>query len=312
MFRRSGHRSCPGKSSVPCLFIVLSLLVSSAPGAAVDDQAAGQDPIEISRTAALFALGNTEYVLLHELAHALIHDFDIPILGREEDAADTLATLVLLSKHHSSDPDDKRALAMLLVATDAWTVMWQKEREQNADFKFWDRHAISAQRYFNIVCLIYGSDPSEFAEFAKTFRLPPDRAEWCEEEFDYASRASKRLLAPYKVQNDGNQTRATGTIRVIYDNPPTPLSEALRSVIQDSGLLEKTAKHIETGFGLPADMKIRLTSCGAPGAGWDIEEREVVLCYEFIELYYGFGKEAHVEEIRELLHSSSSTPEKSD
>ncbi len=312
MFRRSGHRSCPGKSNVSCLFIVISLIFTSAPGAAIDDQAAGRDPIELSRTAAIFALGNMEYVLLHELAHALIHDFDIPILGREEDAADTLATLVLLTKHHNSDRGDKTFMTMLLVATDAWTVMWQKEREQNADLKYWDRHAISAQRYFNIVCLIYGSDPSEFAEFSQTTKLPPDRAEWCEEEFDYASRAAKRLLAPHQAQHAGSQTRAPGTISVIYDDPPTPLSEALTSLIQESRLLEGTAKLIETNYGLPADMKIRLTSCGGPGAGWDIDEREVVLCYEFIELYYGFGQEAHVEGIRHLLESMSSAPRDSD
>ena len=83
-------------------------------------------------------------------------------------------------------------------------------------------------------------------------------------------------------------------------------------MIQDSRLLEDTAKLIETEYPLPADATIRLTSCGGPGAGWDIEEREVVLCYEFIELYYAFGQEAHVEGIRQLLELPSSAPGEND
>jgi hypothetical protein len=85
--------------------------------------------------------------------------------------------------------------------------MWQKEQEQNADFKFWDRHAISAQRYFNMACLIYGSDPSEFAEFAKTTRLPPDRAEW-PREFFLRPRASYFLSILESGGGGGSRTRS--------------------------------------------------------------------------------------------------------
>ena len=36
------------------------------------------------------------FILAHEFAHALIHNFELPVLGREEDAADGIATVVLL------------------------------------------------------------------------------------------------------------------------------------------------------------------------------------------------------------------------
>src|SRR5712672_1743993 len=38
-----------------------------------------------------FVTGNVLFVLGHETAHALISEFGIPVLGREEDAADALA-----------------------------------------------------------------------------------------------------------------------------------------------------------------------------------------------------------------------------
>ena len=43
-----------------------------------------------------FVRGNAYFILLHEFAHAIISDHGIPVLGNEEDAADTLAASVLL------------------------------------------------------------------------------------------------------------------------------------------------------------------------------------------------------------------------
>jgi hypothetical protein len=36
------------------------------------------------------------FIFAHEFAHALIHNFELPVLGREEDAADGIATVMLL------------------------------------------------------------------------------------------------------------------------------------------------------------------------------------------------------------------------
>ena len=46
------------------------------------------------------------FILEHEFTHALIHVYNLPVLGKEEDAADTLATLLLLK----SPQGDKLAL----------------------------------------------------------------------------------------------------------------------------------------------------------------------------------------------------------
>jgi Putative metallopeptidase len=44
-----------------------------------------------------FVAGNTLVLLLHEMAHAHIAEMHLPLLGREEDAADTFAALRLLT-----------------------------------------------------------------------------------------------------------------------------------------------------------------------------------------------------------------------
>ncbi|SRR5437588_12117397 len=43
-----------------------------------------------------FVAGNMLFVLLHETAHALVTEMGLPVLGREEDAADAYATVTML------------------------------------------------------------------------------------------------------------------------------------------------------------------------------------------------------------------------
>ena len=43
-----------------------------------------------------FVVGNLLFVLGHEAGHAAIRDMGIPVVGREEDAADIFATLMAL------------------------------------------------------------------------------------------------------------------------------------------------------------------------------------------------------------------------
>ena len=43
-----------------------------------------------------FVIGNTLFALLHEMGHVIIDDMKLPILGREEDAADTYAAIRML------------------------------------------------------------------------------------------------------------------------------------------------------------------------------------------------------------------------
>ena len=43
-----------------------------------------------------FVIGNTLFVMAHELGHGLINEMNLPVLGREEDAADSFAVVTAL------------------------------------------------------------------------------------------------------------------------------------------------------------------------------------------------------------------------
>src|SRR6476660_3544236 len=53
-------------------------------------------PRDRLKATAEFAVGNMLFVLLHEAAHGVISDLGLPVLGREEDAADAFATVTML------------------------------------------------------------------------------------------------------------------------------------------------------------------------------------------------------------------------
>jgi hypothetical protein len=110
-------------------------------------------------------------VLLHESAHARIDVNDLAFTGCEEDAADQLATLVLLG-----DGGDVEAA----LHGAAWFYM---RALRGVPTEAWDEHALDEQPFFNVVCWIYGGTPSMREELlAAPWSLPPSRAEGCPDE----------------------------------------------------------------------------------------------------------------------------------
>lgn len=283
------------------LLLTLSVSGFFMAGDATAAEAKAADPVEISSDDALFFLANTLHILYHEFGHVLIHDLDLPILGREEDAADTIATIAILARERASPDVDNYFIQGLLAIADAWWIIWQKQQQQNSDLAFWSRHAISAQRFYNIVCFIYGSNPRKFAKLPKVAKLPPERTDWCVEEFEVASRSVGRFYKAKALEKLAKQEQKTGSITIVYDRPETALGAALVTLLKRVGFIEETARDVESHFALPQDLQIQVTQCGAPGAGWNPEARELVLCYEFLELYYHLAREQNAEARRRAL-----------
>lgn len=127
--------------------------------------------------------GATLFTFFHELGHALIDIYDLPVTGREEDAVDQLATLILLE---GGEEGENAAL------NGAWSFLTEEE-----DLAFWDEHSLDEQRFYNIVCWSYGKNPEGFQDLVDDETLPEGRAERCPAEYDRMSRSWDALLDPY-------------------------------------------------------------------------------------------------------------------
>jgi len=138
------------------------------------------------------AIAAMVFVFYHELGHALIDIYDLPVTGREEDAVDQLATVMLLETWDGEDSE------LAMTASTKWFDSSAAEREEDPDMA--DEHALDEQRYYNLLCWTYGSDPDYFADQIEDWQLPEARAERCEEEYQRMSRSWDTLLGPHMVE----------------------------------------------------------------------------------------------------------------
>ena len=128
--------------------------------------------------------------VLHEFAHALFDYLDIPVLGREEDAADQVSAYIYLQL----GPDEARRLIM----GTAYAYMLEAQNSDPPSMEeFADEHSTSEQRAFNLLCMAYGADPELFADVVVLGKLPAYRMENCEEEFELIALAYDALIGPH-------------------------------------------------------------------------------------------------------------------
>lgn len=128
-------------------------------------------------------------ILFHESSHALFHMLRVPILGREEDAADQVAALVLL---HLG-----RADARTVVNGSGYFFAALGKREPLDRSAFADVHGLSWQRFYNLACLAYGSDRRRYGDIVEKGFLPTERATACEAEYGQVAHAFLALLGPH-------------------------------------------------------------------------------------------------------------------
>jgi hypothetical protein len=132
-------------------------------------------------------------VFFHEFGHALIDLHRIPVLGREEQAADLVSTMLMLFLAK----DEARRLilgAAYWYTDDLETAVTLKPAE------FSSVHNTPHQRYFNLLCLAYGANQEMFGDLVEKGFLPEERAEDCKGEFQQAAHAFNVLIRPHLDQ----------------------------------------------------------------------------------------------------------------
>lgn len=132
-----------------------------------------------------YATGAIIFTLMHEMSHALIGEMDVPVVGREEDAADELATIIMLE-------DSANGHQFLFSAMD-WFAAMSDRRKEHA---YWDEHSLDKQRLFNILLLMYGHSPDKYRQL--TSRLVP-AGRMAKAIFEYKTKTHRwgKLLQPY-------------------------------------------------------------------------------------------------------------------
>jgi hypothetical protein len=247
-----------------------------------------------------FVVGNMLFVALHELAHTAVSDMRIPVLGREEDAADAFAILRLLK---IGSAFSHRVLGE---ATKGWFLSARRDRIDGEPLAFYDEHSLDQQRAYQIVCLMVGHNPNAMVDLANEMKLPDDRRDSCKKDFTRASWSWDEVLRRHQREDDQPKTK----IEVIYGDGTGDL-DAFAKGFRTVRLLETVAERSADEFAWPTPFTLEMKSCGFINARWLDETRTLTLCYElaadFADLYQAFNKGEEAKQERKARVSARST-----
>ena len=141
-------------------------------------------------------LNATMFIFFHELGHALIDVYDLPATGKEEDAVDQLSTVILGDSEDAAEGGNDNN-QMVLDGAQSFLLLANRDEKALSQMSLWDDHSLSKQRFYNILSLVYGSNPTKYAYLVKRKILPKDRATGSQTEYRRVSKAWTRLLEPY-------------------------------------------------------------------------------------------------------------------
>ena len=148
-------------------------------------------------------VGQSLNVFLHEAGHALFRLLKIPVLGREEDAADQLSAYYLLQL------PKERKRPLILGSAYAFASQLKIRRPRDLyrlrlqlarHVALASEHGTTAQRLYNVLCLAYGSDKGLFDDIVTNGFLPKERAEICEGGISTDRFAYHTLILPHLDQ----------------------------------------------------------------------------------------------------------------
>ena len=226
-----------------------------------------------------YVVGTSTFTLLHEVGHMLVDQYELPVLGREEDAVDLLAAIIMLE---SGTASMDKALAY---SSHEWMISSRREarpmKEQYAGV-----HSLSAQRAYSIACMMLGKDSEKFHSFARTIDYPERSIENCGNSYDGALKAWTELLAPHVNEGDASRIIILSEAAVSEESPEYGL---VQKWLSQGKVLHGVGDMVSSVFSLKANITIQARYCSETGdlsqkaaqnAFWYPDDLTIKFCYE--------------------------------
>jgi len=266
------------------LAFAVSMVLAVAAGA----QGAENLTPKQQKAALEWAANNSLFVLYHEVGHLLVDQLGLPVLGREEDAADNMASFTLLKKHtHAAD-------VAIADAAYGWLLTGKAYTPRPDDSDYYASHSLDRQRAFQIVCLMVGSNREAFGKIADDYHIDSDRQDECEYDWNRLEASMEGVLRPFM----GKNARPT-EVTITYHSASGKL-KAAADAFKKSGVFEQVAEDIKSHYGLRNKVTLRAKRCGEANAFYEPDTVEVIFCYElmddFVQLISEDMPEADTEE----------------
>lgn len=132
------------------------------------------------------------FAFLHELGHAVIDAYNLPVIGNEEDAADRCSSYICLTELGDE------GVRAVMAAADAFAI---ESKVRTPDSRHMaDEHLLQEQRFYNTLCMIYGSNTDKYSFIVQENYLPKERAVRCPSEFDRTVQSWSSLFEPWRKE----------------------------------------------------------------------------------------------------------------
>ena len=221
-----------------------------------------------------FARDVTLHVVLHELGHALIREFDIPVLGNEETVADAFATYYLTTymPDRAVDVLKSRTMSLMIEAGEA---------SQQVDWS--GEHDHDARRANQIAALAVAADPVKYKPVADVVGLSDDDIGDARDYGSEIRRSWRRVLTPLWMPEGAESTEA----RVVYDESVF-LRRLCAPVPDGGGGLASEVEAAIKRFDWHSQVTVRFVD-GEGGAAWSRGNRTVTVNSAYVRRFIDQG-----------------------
>jgi hypothetical protein len=128
------------------------------------------------------------FVFFHEAGHALVDQLELPVLGKEEDSVDAMATVIMVN----ADMPESAILAGFF---------FNNQQQGTQQVNWFDSHSVGPQRIGNLVCWAIGGDSDlllknpGLMDLAQQIIAVGQRD--CKAEYQQQEKAVEELWEPY-------------------------------------------------------------------------------------------------------------------
>ena len=228
-------------------------LPPAAPIAASDDVPSTQNEAAVKA----FVQHVATHVVLHELAHALVREFDLPVLANEETLADAFATHYLVT--HLPD----RAPAVLKARVQSWMI--EAGEVDRGDWDVSGEHNSDARRAHQVAALAIAADPQKYRFLGEMLGMSEADMRAAADYGTEIHRSWRRTLRPLWMPDD----QSSREVAVRLDEDPAVQAMA------DSPLVT-TMETAMRRFDWHSTVTFAIVQ-GDGGAGWNRSGRTITL-----------------------------------
>ena len=211
------------------------------------------------------------HVFLHELSHAIVREFDLPVLGNEEALADAFATYYI-TQYLTNDSYD-------IIKARIDSLIYESSQVPRENWSVIGEHNNDRRRAYQIISLALASDKSVFFDLAISMDMTEkDIAR----SVDYGSeilRSWRRTLRPIMMP-PGLSSAET----FIGFDPGCQYSSELKK-----SQTAKTAKIILESIDWHSTVRLQILE-GEGGASWSRSKRTISIRCDYIQRFIEQGK----------------------